>query len=174
MKSFFLTRQLREKVLLTAFILLGAAIWASSLTDRGAAAVREFRQTGAVLAEQQLWLNRREEIEQAAAAAVAHLDSSRTFNGVRLSAEVTALANATGLGANAASDSPRTEHTPQFAVHTLQLRLNRVEWEQLDRFYRALAERAPYINIEQFAINADRNGERLNALIRVSSVELER
>jgi len=174
MRTFFLTRQFREKVLLAAFVVLGAAIWATSVMERAGEAIQVFRQTSDDLAEQQLWLHRREEIEAAAAAAVAHLDSSRTYNGVRLSAEMTNIANATGLGANAVSDSPRTELTPQFSMHTLQLRLNRVEWSQLERFYQAVAERAPYINIEQFAISADRDGRMLNAAVRVSSVEIAR
>lgn len=174
MRSFFLTRQFREKVLLAAFIIIGAAIWAMSVAERGGVAWREYRATTIELDDQQQWLERSAEIQAAAAEAVAHLDSSRTYNGVRLSAELNAIANTTGLGAHAVSDSPRTELTPQFAVHTLQLRLNRVEWEPLRRFYNELAQRAPYINIEQFSINADRNGVQLNASIRVSSVEIAR
>lgn len=172
MRTFFLTRQFREKVLLAAFVVIGAAIWAMSVVERGGVAWREYRQTSDQLAEQQQWLDSSAEIQAAAAAAVADLDSSRTYNGVRLSAEINAIANSTGLGAHAVSDSPRTELTPQFSMHTLQLRLNRVEWAQLERFYNELAKRAPYINIEQFAISADRDGRQLNAAVRVSSVEI--
>lgn len=174
MRAFFLGRHLREKILLVVFVVLGAAIWASSVSTRGEVAWRDFQRTSSDLQEQSMWLSRREEIESAAAAAVAGLDSSRTFNDVQLSAELNAIANTAGLGGNTVSDSPRTEQTPQFQVHTLQVRVNRAEWPALERFYQAISERAPYINIEQFSISADREGRQLNATIRVSSVEIAR
>lgn len=174
MKSYFLSRQFREKMLLVAFVLLAAALWASSALQRAAAAGRDFQVTSATLREQQLWLERREQIEQAAAAAVANLDSSRTFNDLRLSAELSAIANATGVGANIRSAPGRTERTPQMAMHTLEVELQRVEWEQLRTFYGALAQRAPYINIERCSVSADRTGRLLNAVLLVSSVEMAR
>lgn len=175
MKTFFLTRQLREKMLLLAFVVVGAIIWGTSVLQRASRDVREFRLARAELADQQRWLAARESIEAAAAAAVENLDSSRTYNAVRLSAEISAIANATGLGANATNDPPQTERTPQFSMHTLQFRLSRVQWEQLLRFYEELSQRAPYINIEQFALSAERaRPELLNASLRVSSVEIAR
>lgn len=175
MRAFFLSRQLREKVLLVAFVALGALIWATGVLQRGVRDLREFRRARAELADQQRWLASRESIEAAAAAAIANLDSSRTFNAVRLSAEISAIANATGLGPNLTNDPPRTERTPQFSLHTLQFRLSRVPWEQLLKFYEELSERAPYINIEQFALSAERaRPELLTASLRVSSVEIAR
>jgi hypothetical protein len=175
MRSFFLSRQLREKLLLVVFILLGAAIWGSNVLQRSTQAGSRFQQAGSTLREQKQWLDQRARIEAAAEAAVADLDASRTFNSVRLSAELSAIANATGLGANAVSEPGRTEITPQFAMHTLQFRLNRVEYEQLQRFYGELSRRAPYINIERFSVAADRaRPQQLNAALVVSSVEITR
>jgi hypothetical protein len=174
MKAFFLSRQFREKVLLVAFILLGATLWASSVLRRSSNAAREVQQTSANLREQQLWLERREQIEQAAAAAISNLDSSRTFSDLRLSAELSAIANATGVGGNARSAPGRTERTPQMAMHTLEFELQRVEWKQLYTFYQALSKRAPYINIERCSVTADRSGNLLNAALLVSSVEIAR
>jgi hypothetical protein len=174
MKSFFLSRQLREKVLLAAFVLLVAAIWGSNLSQRAASEWRAFRQTSSDLRVQRMWLERQSEIEAAAAAAIAHLDSSRTYNEVRLSAELSAIANATGLGANASSEPGRTERTPQMAMHTLRFSLRRIDWPQFLRFYDELSKRAPYIHIQEFALNADRSGAQLNAALVVSSVEIAR
>jgi hypothetical protein len=175
MRAFFLSRALREKMLLVVFVALGAAIWASSVGERFAATTTAVRGTSTDLAEQQLWLERRLAIEEEAATAVANLDPSRTYNGVRLSAELSAIAGATGIGGSASSEGLRTERTPQFAVHTLQFTLRRVSWENLLQFYGRLSERAPYISIEQFSLAADRtNPALLNATLRVSSVEIAR
>ncbi len=172
MRSFFLSRQLREKMLLAAFVLLGATLWASNLSRRAAGEWRAFRQTSSDLRVQRMWLERQGEIEAEAAAAVAHLDSSRTYNAVRLSAELSAIANATGLGANASSEPGRTERTSQMAMHTLRFSLRRIDWNQFLRFYDELSKRAPYIHIQEFALNADRTGTQLNAALVVSSVEI--
>lgn len=175
MRAFFLSRVLREKMLLVVFVALGAGIWGASAVERVGRKVAEVRRTSTDLAEQSMWLEQREAIEQRAATAVANLDPSRTYNSVRLSAELSALASATGIGGSASSEGLRTERTPQFAVHTLQFTLRRVSWENLLQFYARLSERAPYISIEQFSLSADRtNPAQLNATLRVSSVEIAR
>jgi hypothetical protein len=175
MKTWFLTRAAREKLLLVALAVAAALIWGTRLNDRVRVVGGEVRQTNADLTEQRMWLERRESIEAEAEAAVRNLDPARTFNGVRLSAEVSAVAQGAGLGANATSGGLRTERTPQFAVHTLELNLRGVAWNNLLSFYAALSERAPYIGIEEFALTADRNNPAsLNATLRVSSVEIAR
>lgn len=174
MKAYFLSRQLREKVLLAALVLIGAAIWGSNLAQRASTQWRQFRQTSTDLRVQRMWLERQGEIEAAAAAAIANLDSSRTYNELRLSAELSRIANATGLGANASSEPGRTERTSQMAMHTLSFSLRRIQWDQFLRFYEELSKRAPYIHIQEFAIVADRSGAQLDARLVVSSVEIAR
>ena len=60
----------------------------------------------------------------------------------------------------------------QFSVHSLQVTVNRVDWESLKKFYLNLQARSPYISIEQFALNAPPAGSPLTAVLRVSSVEV--
>lgn len=173
MKALFLSRLLREKLLLLIFVVVGAAIWASSVNTRARAMSIAVRRASADLAEQQLWIDRQQSIQAEADAAVRNLDPSKTFNGVRLSAELSALASKAGLASNATSGGLRTERTAQFAVHTIEFNLRGVEWGALLGFYEALSERAPYVGIEEFALAADRNNPaNLNATLRVSSVEI--
>lgn len=173
LKTFFQTRVLREKVLLLVFAGLVAVIWASSTAGRASAWIRAYRQASADLGEQQLWLDRREAIERAAATAVGHLDPARSFNAVRLSAELGAVAASAGVGGNTSSEALPTERTAQFAVNSVRYRINRVDWEAVKRFYLELSQRAPYITIEQFSLSAERaNPAQLNVLMKVTAVEI--
>lgn len=173
MKTFFFSRLLREKLLLLAFAALVAGVWAASAGERAASWFRAYRQTSAELADQRLWLERKSAIEAEAAAAVGHLDPARSFNAVRLSAELGAVAAAAGLAGNTASEALPTERTAQFAVNSVRYRISRADWEAIKRFYLDLSKRAPYITIEQFTLSADRsNPAQLNALLKVTAVEI--
>lgn len=173
MKAWFISRLAREKLLLLAFAWAAALLWISDLSERTRIAVTDIRETRAVLETQARWLAEKTRIEQAAAAAVADLDSSRTFNSLRLAAELSTLAKNATIDQNLRSEVQPTEQTAQFAVHTVQLTLNRVAWENLLSFYQELSQRAPYISIERFTLEAVRNNPaELNARLMVSSVEI--
>lgn len=173
MKSFFQKRVLREKLLLLAFGVLVAAVWASSTGGRLAAFVRTSTVAGAELAEQTLWLERQGAIEASAAAAIANLDPARSFNAVRLSAELGAIATATGLAGSTSSEALPLERTPTLAINSVRYRITRTDWDTIKRFYLELSKRAPYITIEQFTLSAERaNPAQLNALLKVTAVEV--
>ena len=173
MKAWFISRLAREKLLLLLFVVAAAVLWISDLTERGRFAVTDVRETQAVLATQGRWLSEKTRIEQEAAAAVANLDGSRTYNSLRLSAELSTLAKGANIEQNLRSETQPTEQTAQFSVHAVQLTLTRVAWTDLLAFYEALSARAPYISIERFALESVRNNPaELNARLLVSSVEI--
>ena len=173
MKAFFQTRLLREKLLLLAFIGLVAVVWASSTAGRAVAYVRDYGVVSTDLEEQRLWLERREAIAATAAAAIGNLDPSRSFNAVRLPAELGAVAAATGPSGSTSSEALPLERTAQFAVNSIRYRITRSDWDTIKRFYLELSKRAPYITIEQFTLSAERaNPAQLNALLRVTAVEV--
>lgn len=175
LRHFFLTRALREKALLLTFLAIGVGIWISSLNRRAQVSVRDYGRTTAELNVQQQWLSQKAEIEASAAAAVQNLDPSKTFNAARLNAELAAIAAAVGLTRDFQTESPRTDRTNQFSVHTIQFTARRAQFDVLTKFYQELLKRAPYIGIEQFALAADRtNPAQLNASLRVTSVEIAR
>jgi hypothetical protein len=172
MKAFFLSRILREKILLLAFAALGAAIWLSGVSDRVGARWREISRTSVDLEVQQRWLAQRERIEREAALAIEHLDPSRTFDSVRLQNELNTLARGAGLANYDVSDS-RTERTSQFSVHSVQFSVRNTDIGALVAFYKELGKRAPYIGLEQFSLASNRaNPAQLNATWRVTSVEI--
>ncbi len=170
-KAFFLGRLLREKILLAAFAALAALMWLSNFSRRANRAWSAQRITALELADQKQWLANRTAIENAAVKAVKDLDPARTFDDTRLVAELSSLARDNGL--KFTNDTPRTERSGQFAVHTVQFNLPKTDFDALVKFYGLLAQRSPYIGIEQFSLAADlANPAQLNASLRVSSVEI--
>lgn len=171
LKMFFLSRLLREKLLLVIIAGLVALTFLSNFSGRVARAWRTQRATTVALAEQAQWLANRATIEAGAGKAVKNLDPARTLDDTQLVGELNALARAQGL--KFTSDTPRTERSGQFAVHTVQFNLLKMDWEGLKRFYLELTKRSPYIGIEQFSLQSERaNPGLLNASLRVSSVEI--
>jgi Tfp pilus assembly protein PilO len=173
LKAFFLTRLLREKLLLVAFVALGALFWFSSFSKRASRVMQTHRTITSELAQQQQWLANREAIEAGAVQAVKNLDPARTLDDTRLVGDLSALARENKL--RFTNDTPQTEQTGQFAIHTVQITLQHASYEDLRRFYDAITRRSPYMGIEQISLIADRpNPALLNAALRVSSVEITR
>ena len=174
MKAFFLSRLLREKILMLGFVLIGALIWLSGVSERVGVQWRAIKQTSTDLDVQQRWLLQRQRIEKEAQLAIEHLDPSRTFDNVRLQSELNSLARAAGLSNYDVSDS-RTTRTSQFAVHSVQFSVRNADMGALITFYQSLAQRAPYLGLEQFALASNRaNPSQLTAQWRVTSVEIAR
>ena len=174
MKAFFLSRLLREKVLLLAFVLIGAAIWLSSVSDRVGVQWRAIQSTSTELDVQQRWLLQRARIDQEANVAIEHLDPTKAFDNVRLQGELNSLARSAGLTNYDVSDG-RTVRTSQFAVNSVQFSARNADISALITFYQSLAERAPYLGLEQFALASNRaNPSQLTASWRVTSVEIAR
>ncbi len=170
MKTWFLARIAREKILMVVFVMAAAIIWLSSAAERLTGSTRDLRTVGAELDAQQVWLDNRQSIEGAAAVAVQNLDPSRTYDATALVAEVMALAGQAGLAVN--TDPPRTQRTSQFAFHTLQVTTRRADFAAVIRFYTALAERAPYLGLEQMTLQAEGGTGALNVRMQIASVEL--
>jgi hypothetical protein len=174
LRAFFLERLLREKVLLTGFVVMVAAVWLSSLTGRTSRFIREVHLTTSSLNEQQLWLSNKATIEAQAQAAAGRLDAVRTLDATRLLAEVSAIASETGLKSTTSGET-KDASSGQFSVHTLQFNVTKVDWATLKQFYLELSKRSPYIGIEQYSMQVDRaNPALLNANFQISSVEISR
>ena len=169
MKAFFLSRLFREKLLLLGLILLAAVTWLSSASGRTARFWRDFRATSVVLEGQSELLAQRSQIEAEARAAVEHLEPAKTFDGVRLQAEVDAIARRTGV-INYSADNVQTERVSQFSMNSMQLQIRNADYATLVKFYLELSKQAPYIGIEQFRLSVANFKHGVS--MRVSSVEI--
>jgi hypothetical protein len=174
LRAFFLSCLLREKALMTAFIVMAAAVWMFSVTGRVSRFMRGTRVTTLSLAEQQLYLTNRASIEAQAEAAAGKLDAVRTLDATRLLAEVQAIASDADLK-NTTIGTPKDVSSGQFSVHTLEFNVSKIDWATLKTFYLALSKRSPYIGIEQYSMQSDKaNPTLLNASFQISSVEIAR
>jgi hypothetical protein len=170
-RRWFQSRNRREQVLVTAFVVLGALIWLSSAAGRVRVRWADWRSTRTDVAAQQLWLDRRLEIESQAGAAVRNLDPARTFDATKLVASVTSLAASAGL--TPAIDTPVTQRTPQFAYHTVKVTFRRATLNSLLGFYDELSKQAPYLNLEQIALQSERSTPgMLNATLQISATQI--
>jgi hypothetical protein len=174
LRAFFLSRLLREQLLLAGIAILVAAIWFSSLAGRGGRFYHAVRITSLTLRDQAHWLANRKAIEASAEAAAGRLDAVRTLDTTRLLAEVQAIATEAGLKSTNSAEA-KDAGAGQFSVHTLQFSVTRADWGALKQFYLALSKRSPYIGIEQCTLQVDRSNQTLlNANFQISSVEIAR
>jgi len=169
MKAFFLSRLFREKLLLLGLILMAAATWLSSASNRTARFCKTFSDTSKLLASQHELLAQQSKVEAEAKAAIEHLEPSKTFDGVRLQAEVDAIAKRTGV-INYSADNVQTERVSQFSMNSMQLQIRNADYATLVKFYLELSKQAPYIGIEQFRLTV--TNFKHSVAMRVSSVEI--
>jgi hypothetical protein len=178
LKRFFLGRLLREKLLLVAFILIGAAIWLSAFSDRAGIFWRQQRAVQKMLADQTYWLGQREAVDAKSRQSIAKLVPARTLSETRLPAELSAMATDVGLKTFAFSDQQSPVTTVLFKQHSLRMTINRASFDTLVKLCLELQKRSPYIVLDEFNMTVDPSsratGELLTAVLRVYSVEVER
>jgi hypothetical protein len=174
-RAYFLSRALREKLLLVAFIAIGVAWWLSSFATRGTTFWREKRTTTAQLNEQSMWIRNRATIEENSKKTASRLDPARTLNLNQLVTTVPQLASEAGLKNVSNTGTPQTTSSGDFAVHSVEYRITNAEWDALRKFYEALEQRSPYIAIERFILSAaPNNWAQLQLTLKVTSVEIAR
>lgn len=180
LRLFFLSRLLREKLLLVAFVVIGALIWLTDFGARGMVWWRSQRFTSEQLKVQDRWLRDEPIIQENAQKAAAQLDPAKTLDGTRLFTTVRQLAGEAGLR-NVRNDGLAPQgSTGQFTVNTLTITAQAIDadpaknWEAVTAFYKAVQERSPYIAIDQFILQPQSraNPGQLTLVLRVSSVQV--
>jgi Tfp pilus assembly protein PilO len=172
LKGLFLTRALREKLLLLVLLLIGVAYWFSSFLGRATFFMSEQSHTTKSLANQARWIASRTAVQKQAEKAAAAFKSDETLDGTRLIAALQNIASSSGLN-NPSINGLQDLSVEQFAVHPVQFTVTKVSFESLVTFVNAVQERNPYIGIEQFQVMADKaNPAVLNASMKISSVEI--
>jgi hypothetical protein len=175
LKAFFLSRLMREKALMLAFVGIGAVIWLSSFAGRAGSFARGFRQTTDVLARQKEVLDSRQSTEAAAKKAIALFDPARTYNLSNLVAAVNQLATAADLKNSPIESFPDTA-TLQFVMHSVRFRAVVPSDEQgfgylkLRKFYLEVCKKSPYIGIEHCSMVV--SGSNITAEFKLSAVEI--
>ncbi len=173
LRAFFLSRVLREKLLLVGFLGVAVIMWASSLSSRVSRFSRAQHATTMELKDQDFWLSRRTEIEAATKKAAAEMDPSKTLDPTLLSVEVRRIANDAGVKFNSSNVTPGP-NVGQFAINTLHLNVTNTDWHAFADFYQHLQERAPYLAITEIAMQpVPSNPAQITAALTVASFEIK-
>lgn len=176
LRAYFLSRALREKLLLLAFVGIGFVWWLSSFGTRAGLFYREQQRTAFNLKDQALWINNKASIEKNAETAAGKLDPAKTLNSNQLATTLQQIANETGLKNAQLSGTPTTRQNGQFAIHGASYTVRNASWDSIREFYAVLQQRAPYISIDVFTLQAPPNptpGQDLLSLnLRAESVQI--
>lgn len=174
LRVIFLGLQLREKLLLVAFVVLIVAVWGSNFNRRAWQFKRTVAATTIDLGIQQRWLDNQATIEAGVKKTAARLDPVRTLDATSLLATISSLANEAGLSVRSSGES-RDETNGQFNVHTREFTIDKAEYGALIKFYLSLQARSPYIGIERFTQQPDRVNPALSTVqLLVSAPEVVR
>jgi hypothetical protein len=174
-RSYFLTRALREKLLLVAFILIGVLWWGSSYLTRSGAFWNEQRAMTSRLKVNAEWIKNRTAIEQNEKKTAASLQPEKTLSANQLLTTVSQLAAEAGLKQTQSSGTLPSTTSGQFAVHSQEFTIRNIEWDALSRFYEALQQKSPYIGIERFTLRSTgNNAAQLELSLKVTSMEIRR
>ncbi|MEY4403705.1 MAG: hypothetical protein RIR91_1740 [Verrucomicrobiota bacterium] len=171
MKHLFFGLQPRERYMALAALAVAAFLWATSAWGRARDGWAGWQTLESEAATQVAWLNKKAEIKASADAAVKGLDAGRGYDATRLVEE--ALSAAKDAGLNPTTESPKTQKSGKFAVHSLQLSCRRADLASVVRFYQSISPRAPYIAVNTLSLQADRgNSGTVTMVVTLSSLEL--
>jgi hypothetical protein len=178
-RAFFLSRALREKLLLVAFIAIGLIWWASSFSGRATGFWQAQRTMTARLKVNAEWIKNKTSIEETAKKTASSLDPAKTLNGNQLVTTISQLATEAGLKDIRTAGSTASSTSGQFSVHSQEFTIRGIEgeggWEALRRFYDSLQRNSPYVSIERFTLlAAANNAAQLTLNVKIASVEITR
>jgi hypothetical protein len=175
LRAFFLSRLLREKLLVVAFLGIGVMMWASALSSRTARFWNAQRRTTKELSKQDELLAQRGAVEEAAKKAAAQLDPAKTLDQTRLFATVQEMARQAGLKSVNSQGNATVVSIDQFSFNTQRFQILNADWNAFRSFYQAIQSRAPYLGISEIAMAPMRgNPSQVMATIAISSVEVQR
>lgn len=174
-RAFFLSRVLREKLLLVGFLGVAVIMWASSFSSRVGQFWRAQHNTTVTLKDQDAWLARSSQIDEATKKAASRMDPAKTLDPTNLAVVVRDLASQAGLK-NIVTGVPRVDiASGQFSINRLPLTINNADWSAFSKFYQQLQERAPYVAITELAMTPVRaNPAQVIVRMTVASFEIRR
>jgi hypothetical protein len=173
LRAYFLSRLLREKLLLLGFLGVAVILWASAFASRGGAFWRAQHNTSVALADQERWLARKDLIKTATERAVSQMDPNKTLDPANLSVVVSQLATEAGIKNIQRLGSGAAMSSGQFSINTLRLQIQNAEWRDFANFYQKLQERSPYVAITEITMRPVRgNPAQITAAMVVASFEI--
>lgn len=165
----------RERVLLTIFVWIGLAFWASEMLKEWRGVDATFDATAMQLQAQDEWFRNEPTIATELTAALQRVDPNKTFSGNQLVGRLDRIADST-LEASTRFDitAPQTETGEIFDVHSVRVQIRGAGLSELIAFDEQLKQESPYLGLERVQFLANRNDPRfLDTQFHVSSFELK-
>lgn len=171
LRAYFLTRALREKLMIVAILGVAVVMWAIAYSSRASQLIRDYRATNVRLASQQKTLAQRSSIEAITQEAASQLVPANTLDAAKLYVVVSAFAQESGITTNISPAGGKT--SGRFSVHPLVISLNNVNWDNFKDFYRRIESRAPYMAVTELSFEpAANNSGQIRGAMRVQSFEV--
>jgi hypothetical protein len=170
LRSLFLARSRREKVLAMAFLVVFALIWASAFLTRVSAFRIQLASVRATADSQAQWIDSTEAIEARYREAVARLSGATLPSRSEVLAQVDALVRKYRFTFRI--DPPQTQGRDRFTFHAISIAIDKADYGQLQAFQNELTTSLPTVNLEQITLIADRrNPAQLDTRIRLVAIE---
>jgi hypothetical protein len=161
----------RERVMLTAFLLVILLIWASRLSDRWTEAGETLREARRTVAHQAIWLSSANRFEAQLKETLAALDPEAMLDANGLTAFVDSYAREHKLRHEMTAPQVRTGRV--FTQSTVRVTFRNLSLEDLIRLQIAIDAKRPYLASEGLALAANRADPRLlNARMTLTSMQL--
>jgi hypothetical protein len=174
LRALFLTRLLREKVMVVSLLGLAVILWGAGYSSRAGAFWRAQKATADALRDQDMWLARQGEIETATRKAASQMDPSQTLDLTNLNVTVTQLASEVGVHLSSAGASAAPFSAGQFSINAQKFQVMNTDWHAFAVFYQRLQEKAPYVAITELAMTPVRgNPSQIMATVGVASFEIK-
>jgi hypothetical protein len=159
----------RERVMLTAFVVVALLIWASLLSGRWETNGNDLREARREVAQQQIWIDSAALFQAQLDQTLTQLDSTRMLDGSDLTAFVDTYAREKMLTHE--MSSPQVQRGNLFTQTSLRITFRNISLEELIQFQLAVDQRRPYLTVEAIALAANRADPRLiNARLNLNAI----
>jgi hypothetical protein len=162
----------RERTLLTAFLWICIAVWASVIAGNFRETRINHLKTKADLETQDTLFDNRSSIENRLQNALDRLDPSKTYARQQLVGRLDAFARTSNLTVDISN--PNTEESDTVNVHTVRIQVRKAGLAELIDFDNQVKSESPYLSLERVRLIPNKSDPRfLNAQFVVSSFELK-
>ncbi|MGZ0655278.1 hypothetical protein ACWPKO_13310 [Coraliomargarita sp. W4R53] len=161
----------RERVMLSAFVIVCLLIWLSSLVSRWEVSGEELRNAQKEVRQQNVWLKSSPLFQAQFDQAMSRLDSDQMLGSTELSTFVDSYAREHKLKYE--MTPPSVSSGKLYSKAFIRVTLRNISLEDLIQFQIELDSKRPYIAVEAIALVANRADPRLlNARLNLSSLAI--
>lgn len=173
LKPAFMARSRREKILALLFLGVMVVLWFSSLSTRVESVNRERKILMVEKKVQEEWLKDRQTIDADYQSSLTRLTEARLPNRNEFAGQIDAMLRKYQFGFR--TDPPQTKVLKTISEHTVNVTIEKADYNTLREFTGEIKDQFPYVALEQLTLNPDRrNPALLDARLRLVAIEFNR